>query len=79
MIDLDSVMEEYESGYAKAYKNLPDLVAELKAAREVIDFADKFRKFSAHALPTCYSKSCECWHDALAQSIARYDKGRRDG
>lgn len=41
MIDLDSVMEEYESGYAKAYKNLPDLVAELKAAREVVKAAER--------------------------------------
>ena len=44
MIDLDSVMEEYESGYAKAYKNLPDLVAELKAARKMVEAARVYFK-----------------------------------
>jgi hypothetical protein len=63
--------------HGQCYHEIKRLEKELKAAREVADFADKFRKFSAHALPTCYSKSCECWHDALAQSIARYDEARQ--
>ena len=38
-VDLDQVMNEYNSGYEKAYKNIPELVAELQAARKFMPAA----------------------------------------
>lgn len=54
------------------------VLAELKAAREVVIYATNILKFTAHALPTCYSNKCKCWHRALAESIANYDEARQE-
>ena len=51
--------------------------AELRAAREVVIYATNVLRFTPHALPTCYSNKCECFHGSLAESIARYDEARR--
>ncbi len=35
---LDDILEEYYSGYEKVYKNIPDLVNEIKKLRASRDF-----------------------------------------
>jgi hypothetical protein len=37
MNNLDEIMQEYEDGYDKVYKHIPDLVAEIELLREVAE------------------------------------------
>ena len=56
--------------------DFPNLLKELRAAREVVIYATNFLRFTPHAGVACYSTKCVCFHAPLAESIARYDEAR---